>query len=238
MELSQNWLTEGLLDFEYKKYMVLAYLQGVEAQFQDSKLYPPFAQLYQHYKTLLTVRDSKEQLQASFPKQLTAGDGAPFELRPMILDDEVMQELENIIAFCLPEFESYLEQGKTIYQMVEEQLAISPVGLVPLNHDHGFFFLSTPPRKDLPVYRYTLTIYESHGERFRGVNVQYLETVHKSLANTYESLKTEVVKRHFRETSSSSYLVETPLNLPLAETLLPVTKRTLVRYLATKGLTT
>jgi hypothetical protein len=31
VELKQDWLTDGIIDFEYKKYMLLAYLQQVES---------------------------------------------------------------------------------------------------------------------------------------------------------------------------------------------------------------
>jgi hypothetical protein len=31
--LHDNWLTEGLLDFEYKKYVLLNYLKHIDQQF-------------------------------------------------------------------------------------------------------------------------------------------------------------------------------------------------------------
>lgn len=30
--LNHNWLTEGLIDFEYKKYILLSYLQEVNTK--------------------------------------------------------------------------------------------------------------------------------------------------------------------------------------------------------------
>ena len=50
--LSENWLTEDIMDFEYKKYIVLGYLQNVETHFNEQKLYPDFAELIAHYKNL------------------------------------------------------------------------------------------------------------------------------------------------------------------------------------------
>ena len=37
--LEKDWLTAGLVDFEYKKYVLLAYLQSVKTNFKEQKLY-------------------------------------------------------------------------------------------------------------------------------------------------------------------------------------------------------
>ncbi len=37
--LPKNWLTEGLIDFEYKKYILLSYTQQVKGSFKERKLY-------------------------------------------------------------------------------------------------------------------------------------------------------------------------------------------------------
>ena len=37
-QLNPNWLTEGWVDFEYKKYLLLAYLQKVSIDFDERKL--------------------------------------------------------------------------------------------------------------------------------------------------------------------------------------------------------
>ena len=40
--LSENWITENHIDFEYKKYVLLGYLQKVKEHFNEQKLYPNF----------------------------------------------------------------------------------------------------------------------------------------------------------------------------------------------------
>ena len=39
-KLSKDWITEKHIDFEYKKYVLLAYLQEVEKHFEMTSLYP------------------------------------------------------------------------------------------------------------------------------------------------------------------------------------------------------
>jgi hypothetical protein len=38
--LKDNWLTDGLIDFEYKQYMLLAYFKSVKESFNRVELYP------------------------------------------------------------------------------------------------------------------------------------------------------------------------------------------------------
>ncbi|PIQ20585.1 MAG: hypothetical protein COW65_14085 [Cytophagales bacterium CG18_big_fil_WC_8_21_14_2_50_42_9] len=48
-----NWLTDGLIDFEYKKYQLLAYLKGVQCEFKKKRLYPIFSDVMMHYQNIL-----------------------------------------------------------------------------------------------------------------------------------------------------------------------------------------
>ena len=43
--LSTNWITEKHIDFEYKKYVLLGYLQHVNESFTENKLYPSLSEL-------------------------------------------------------------------------------------------------------------------------------------------------------------------------------------------------
>lgn len=234
MKLSPNWITEGLVDYEYKKYQLLAYLQTVEAHFTEAKLYPPYSELYGHYRQLVVFKQSQEELADRFPKQfkLTDGRSAPVQETKPEYTDAVLNEINDIVAFSIPEMASYLEQGRTIYHEVEDQLQIEPIGLWHQNQDDGFFMLAYPSQQSLPVFRYRLTVYESSGENYRGVHVQYLENVDKTLANSFESLKTEISNKHFMSYVPGSYLIQTKFAYPLTETILPITKRLLVKYIA------
>ena len=57
--LKHDWLTEGLIDYEYKKYVLLAYLKDVSRRFNQSELYPFMSDLVFHYRNLIKVRESK-----------------------------------------------------------------------------------------------------------------------------------------------------------------------------------
>jgi hypothetical protein len=67
-KLKENWLTEGLVDFEYKRYILLSYLKHVRESFSKTELYPFLSDLVAHYSNLKTLRENKSLMSESFPK--------------------------------------------------------------------------------------------------------------------------------------------------------------------------
>ena len=72
--LKHDWLTEGLIDYEYKKYVLLAYLKDVGNRFNQSELYPFMTDLIFHYRNLIKVKESKKLMYDNFPESLTKAD--------------------------------------------------------------------------------------------------------------------------------------------------------------------
>src|SRR6202012_5638558 len=97
--LSETWFADGYIDFELKKYTLLAYLQEIHQQFNQNKLYPQLADIIFHYNNLVAFRENKKYLQEQFPKRLTAIELQRLQIlyEQMIGDCELMQELEEII---------------------------------------------------------------------------------------------------------------------------------------------
>jgi hypothetical protein len=232
--LSKNWITEGLIDFEYKKYMLLAYLQDVDKCFNQIKLYPQFSDLVFHYQNLETVKKSQTLMREHFPKELTGTDLNQYTLvyKKLIQDDAFMKEIEEIIAFALPEFKRYLDEGSLIYQHIEDKLEIEPIGITPLYPNFGYVFLVVPSEPEMRIFEYKVTIFESITERYRGLNLTFLESVKKSVVFSYESIKIDLIRRQKKFGNPATYVIASGIPCPVEETLLPITKRRLVKYLA------
>ena len=234
-QLSQTWFAEGYIDFELKKYTLLAYLQEINKYFNESKLYPQLADLIFHYNNIIAFRENKKYLQEHFPKKLTGLQIEKLQVlyEQMIDDTELMQELEEIINYSAGEMKTTISSGTEIYEFVEENLTITPIGLMPLDVNEGYFFLSAGNTKSTRVYQYRLSIFEKHDERFRSMKTFYLDMMQRSMVNTYENLKSELIKNRAELPNPAVYSIETELNFPLEETLLPVAKRVLVKFIST-----
>lgn len=232
--LSNNWLTEGLIDFEYKKYVLLAYFHKVKENFNEQKLYPHLSDLIFHYQNLLAIKENKQLMQEHFPSKLTKADFDSLTLayEKMVHDDDLMNELENILLFSLPKFKDYLTEGRDIYDYLESKMQISQIGLSTLSPDEGYLFLSQHSTTDTLIYEYRMTIFTQAEEKFRGIHLNYLETKPRTISNTYESMKYELVKRNKAMPNPSTYLIESKTSAPLNESVLPIAKRVLVKYIS------
>src|SRR5579884_3861873 len=127
-QLSETWFAEGYIDFELKKYTLLAYLQEINKYFNENKLYPQLADLIFHYNNLVAFRENKKYLQEQFPKKLTGVQIEKLQIlyEQMIADDELMKELEDIINYSASEMKTTISSGTEIYEFVEENLIITP----------------------------------------------------------------------------------------------------------------
>ncbi len=232
--LSETWFAEGRIDFELKKYTLLAYLQEVNKYFDENKLYPQLADIIFHYNNIVAFRENKKYLQEHFPKKLTGLQMEKLQLiyEQMLDDDELMQELENIIHYSASRIKRTISNGTEIYEFVENKISISPIGLIPLDTKEGYFFLSAGNVKSTRVYHYRLSIFEKHDERYRSIKTRFIDNWERSFSNTYEQIKSELIRNLRDLPNPAVYSIETDLNFPVEETLLPVAKRRLARYIS------
>jgi hypothetical protein len=233
-ELKDNWITEGWIDFEYKKYMLLAYLKKVKTSFGRTELYPFLSDLVFHYRNLMALRESKVLLGESFPQELSPDGLRNLELtyRKIIEDDEVMSEIEMIMEYALPQFKNTLDEGSFIYEFVESNCEISPVGLTSLYAKEGYLFVTQPPEKETNIYRYQVTFFEQSNEPMRGIQTEFIETSERSFTNTYENIKLQLIKKYKSLPNPAAYLVNSKLKFPYSQTLMPIAKRLLVKEIS------
>lgn len=235
--LSETWFAEGYIDFELKKYTLLAYLQEINKCFTQSKLYPHLADIIFHYNNIISFRENKKLLQGNFPKRLTGVQMQQLQLlyEQVIEDDELMKELEDIIHYSAGTMKETIHDGTEIYEFVEDKINITPIGIIPLENNEGYFFLNIGNEKDTRVYYYRLSIFEQQNEKYRSIKTDFIDMWYRSIATTYEQIKSELIRKRTDLPNPAVYAVESHLKFPLEETLLPVAKRSLVKFISTKA---
>ena len=233
-QLSETWFAEGRIDFELKKYTLLAYLQEVNKYFIENKLYPQLADIVFHYNNIVAFRENKKYLQEHFPKKLTGIQMEKLQLlyEQMIEDDELMQELEDIIHYSADKIKGAIHSGKEIYEFVEDKINITPVGILPLDIQEGYFFLSSGNEKKVGIYHYRLSIFEKHDEKYRSIRTLFITDRQRSITGTYEAIKSDLIKQWNHLPNPAVYSIETALKFPVDETLLPIAKRSLVKFIS------
>lgn len=230
-QLAKNWITDGLIDYEYKKYQLLAYLQGVNQQFSANRLYPFLGDLIAHHRELNQFKFNKSEMSALFPKDLHSIDWQKRVLnyKSKIGDDDLMNELSLITEYALSQMNGQIKAGKEIYDLVELQLEFEPVGIVPIYKREGYVLFSRESKNDILAYRYKADLLQYAGEKFRMIKMWLVNVFQQSLVNTLEKIKMELVKEIKELPNPATWRIHSKQDFPLEETIIPISKRLLIK---------
>jgi hypothetical protein len=231
--LPKNWITEGLIDFEYKKYQLLAYLQEADREFQAVKLYPMLSDLIDHHRLLSELDSGKTELSRLFPKALNGIDfqNVQLQFEEKIEDGEVMKEISQITEFALPRLASQIEEGKSLYDCVEEQVEFEPVGIQPIYNREGFILMTQGRRPDVHAFRYKSNLLQMAGEKFRSITFWLVGVFQKSLVNTMERLKMQLIREVKELPNPATWRLHSHRSVPIEETLVPISKRLVLQHI-------
>jgi hypothetical protein len=209
--LRPGWFLHGLWDEEYQRYRLLAYLKHVQAAFFAQRLYPPLSDLIESYEELRNLAQAQ---------QATA-----------VLEDST-DTLYRIIQFAIPKLEESIQEGQQIYDLIERHLQVEVVGLIPLYKAEGYLFLRRGGEKVVRAYRYEIRPIQDK-EGLVGIRLEPVEEfVFSILATPFTILRERLLKAHKDLPTPLTLVVESPLEVPLQETLLPIIKRNLPRWIA------
>lgn len=232
--LDDNWLTENHIDFEYKKYMVLGYMQSIKKHYDRYELYPALAEVINHYKNLIQIKNSAEQIKKGLSKDVTGIDWENMELikKPENLSDNLFQELEMIIDFSLPLFADKINSGKKIYDYVEQNLSLSIVGIAPLRKEEGYLIINEENQEEVYVYQYSFSVLQNLQEKVKQLLTEYVSTYTYSINNTFEKIKQDLISTRKDLPNPAVYAIKSTVSTPFTETLLPIAKRFFVHKFA------
>jgi hypothetical protein len=132
----------------------------------------------------------------------------------------------------MPEIRDKMQLGKELYEEVEHKVEVIPIGILPLHIQEGYLLLSDHLRRLVNVYYYHITIFESAMEKLRGIHTQIIGQYEMDISTTYESIKYKLIKEKRDIPAPATYALEFRESYPLAETMLPVAKRVLVKYIS------
>jgi hypothetical protein len=233
-QLSSNWLTENLIDLEYKQYVLLAYLEGIEEQFNKHLLYPSLSELIDHYKSLKVFKQKIFGMQQAFPEKLSGVDLKERTLtyEKVVHNDSIIDELEKIIQFSIPQMELKLSLGKDVYHFVEEHVKLQPVGLVPLYLEEGYMLIEIPKKSETFVYAYGLKFFNQSNDTFRSLSTEYITSISTRDFKTPESIKLELIKNRPALPNPATYFLNSSIEVPFEEAYLPVAKRMLMKEIS------
>jgi hypothetical protein len=147
----------------------------------------------------------------------------------LVIDDEMMKQLEEIVAFSLPQLKNHIEDGKNIYDFLEREMKIEPIGISPLYQKEGYVFLSFDKSKEVFVYRYKVNLFQNSIDTFKGIMMQLIQKVRRSILNTYEQIKLDLIKTNRELPNPATYSICCTQQIPMEESFVPISKRLLLK---------
>lgn len=232
--LNKDWITEGLQDFEYKKYILLAYLKHVEQHFAEEELYPFMSDLIERYEDLKLLNSEKRSIREEFPKRISRVDLNKLELiyKRIYEDDELPAEIEELINYAIPTMEQTLGKGKAVHEEVASALSIDTVGIIPLYKEEGYLFMENGHRNATEVFQYRLKKFILHNEQYRGIHFQWIDRLARGIGDTLESLKITLIKTYRALPNPATFVIHSQRPFPLEQTMLPMSKRLLLQTIS------
>jgi hypothetical protein len=237
--LSTHWFVEGHIDFEYKKYVLLAYLQNVDQAFERSRLYPHLGELVHHYQVLGDYIHKTEAIREGFPKRMRHIELENFRLsfERVVEDDDLMKEIDEIVNYSHQAIQEYIEEGRKIYDWLEEHFELQEVGLAGLQRHEGLLLVQNGGQAQTKAYRFQVARYRSNQENYLRLKTEFLAAYTLSaLRRNYQQMKQRLVKQFSSLAHQTAYAVESEWTLPEKETFWPIAQRLLLRRVREAGL--
>ncbi len=235
--LNLELFTGAVDDVERTQYQILAGLQQAQSAFEEQRVYPHLGRLVKLHGALITVLKRTEDFRTPETGDIAGidWDEKSITYEWPELEDTEMAVVEDLIRWALPQIRTTIEEGRSVYEHVEDNTELETVGIVPSYVQEGYLMVPEHDEDRIHVLRYELSIIQEEGEKHRALRTVHCKTVPAEGLDVHPSnIKLDLLKERRDLPNPATYFSNTDLNVPYKETLLPVVKRRLVRHLASE----
>ena len=230
MNLSANWFTEPVFDFEYKKYQLLGYLKAKQEELMAQKIYPHLEELESHQKIIHDFLLRKNQLEESFKKELKGINFQHVELEyESKIDKTDLYLLMDILLYSQKKINKCHRDFSLEAEEIKQKIKVELLGLLPSYLAEGFLLVRQ--ESGIFVFNYCVEpMLDINGEK--KFKYHYLEKHESTLVVNENSIKRDLVNRYkYQYNHPAFFHVNTSNDLPIYETILPITSRELGKWI-------
>lgn len=235
-QLSETWFVEPLFDFEYKTYEVLAFAKSIKLHYDEARLFPYLGYVDRHARMLEAYRLAKEGMGGVIRTDLVEVDLKRLQLIRDAIPDKggVMAELDQITRFAQEVFEGVHQEGKRLLEEMTDMVDISPLGILSSPGSPGYLLFRHDHKIRVYSYHYRLVRRAFCTESYKDVCTQFHSEWVTGKFENMNAVKWHLIKsdKHVRPSPPNAFVVETRVDLPQYETLLPIAKQYLIKAVA------
>lgn len=234
-QLDPEWILKEPIDFEHKKYTLLAYLQKCDKRFDELKIYPDFVELSLHLANLQSI--DKENTMLLTNKKFTSPDDEILfkELIPKKLPNlgELEQaEIRKTVKFSGQKIYEAFNIAKSIWNVAHDSITVH----IKKNKDYlecgrGYAFYRKKIDDTIFVWEYEI----KKEDKEDYASKTFLSLIYTGL--TDEMTFSEILSKHSSWSDMENqkdypvFEVRCTQDFPFQETFIPMVKRALMSYI-------
>lgn len=234
--MKTDWLFQEPIDLEHKQYVLLDYLQKLDKNLNNLKLYPQFQEISLHLASINLLIEKGQYLtlgrQLKDPDdEILISDLIPVNC-PLLTQEEIV-EVYNVCRYSTENLKDYFNHAKAIWDIVNDTVAIevvqNPKNIEP---KQGLFFLEYKEKTYL--YEFIVKPIKKDSVETKCQIKKICECPKGDFNEKLKEIKKPLIKNLQDEDVHGKLIVFTVNhnnNYPLRETLLPIVKRKIMNYM-------
>ena len=234
--MKTDWLFQEPIDLEHKQYVLLDYLQKLDKNLNNLKLYPQFQEISLHLASINLLIEKGQYLtlgrQLKDPDdEILISDLIPVNC-PLLTQEEIL-EVYDVCKFSTENLRDYFNHAKAIWDIVNDTVSIevvqNPKNIEP---KQGLFFLEYKEKTYL--YEFIIKQIKKDSLETKCQIKKICECPKGDFNEKLKDIKKPLIKNLQDEDVHGKLIVFTVNhnnNYPLRETLLPIVKRKIMNYM-------
>jgi hypothetical protein len=234
--METNWVFQEPVDFEHKQYILLGYLQKIEKELNDFKLYPNFQLLSLHLANINLVLQKGQYLSLTKKlkekdEEILLSDLVSQEIPPMT-GQEIL-ELYRISNSSSEKLQNFFDHAKAILVLVNDSISLTVLNnSKKIESKQGLFIIKNKEKNYL--YEFVIKEIKKNFPDVKCYIKKICEIENQEITpELFENKKTLIKNLSSEEVHRELILfkVNHDDNFPFNETLIPLTKRKLLNFI-------
>jgi hypothetical protein len=224
-------------DLEQAQYEALAALQRIHKAFTRNEVFPHLAEMIRLKRDMELFVSESDHIRDALPRRISGVDWEEGEVRYEELEGAHLPGfvLEPLTRWLLPKIQTSINEGRTICDFVEEHADFETVGIIPQHQREGYLLIRVDGEDLFRVVRFAAWVlsgeegwYHSLRTHATWISPELVDGPVDSPA----SWKQALLDINPDLPNPATFFLNVDVAFPFEETVLPLAKRRLLRYLA------
>ena len=234
--MNTDWVFQEPIDFEHKQYVLLDFLQKMDKQLQNLKLYPNFQQISLHLASVNLITEKGQYLTLTRilkdpDDEILISDLLANSL-PLFTKEEIL-EIYKVCLYSNDRIKDFFNQAKALWDVANDSISIEPIqNSKNIEPKEGLFFIKDNGLTHL--YEFTVKPIKKGVVDTKCV----IKKVCTCEEDSFEEKLSEVKKSLIKNINDPKiyknlivFKVHHTEQFPFKETLLPISKRKVMNYM-------